>query len=205
MRINEFRRVGVNKPSTYITCFYGENGAYDCVADRHLYQTAPLVDREGKKWPMRVEDVSEQLMPEFYTKYKRGEEKIWRIYDWSAREWCEYEWDDNKSPVSIVGIEGAAPIQNRERLPKSFREYGIKSGSHFASHPFLIDDFVRAVVENKLPPNNAWDSARYMIPGLVAHESAIQGGKLLDIPDFGDAPDDWEKLTFEKKDYYDED
>jgi hypothetical protein len=27
----------------------------------------------------------------------------------------------------------------------------------------------------------------------------------MDIPDFGDAPKDWEKLTFEKKDYYEED
>ena len=25
------------------------------------------------------------------------------------------------------------------------------------------------------------------------------------FPDFGDAPSDWEKLTFEKKDYYEED
>ena len=194
VRINEFRRVGINKPSTYITCFYGENGSYDCVADRHLYQKAPLADRNGEMWPMSVEDVSEQLMPSFYTRYKNGEEKLWR----------SREWDDTKSPVGVVAIEGAAPIQNRARLPKSFRNYGIDTGCHFASHPFLIDDFVRAVVENKLPPNNAWDSARYMIPGLVAHESALQNGKLLDIPDLGDAPADWERLTFEKKDYYED-
>lgn len=49
------------------------------------------------------------------------------------------------------------------------------------SHPFLIDDFVRAVVSGKLPPNNAWTAARCLVPGLVAHESARQGGKLLDI------------------------
>ena len=61
-----------------------------------------------------------------------------------------------------------------------------------------MDDFVRAVVEDKLPPNNAWDAARLMIPGLVAHESALQGGKLLDIPNLGEAPDDFERLTYEK-------
>ena len=38
-----------------------------------------------------------------------------------------------------------------------------------------------------------------MIPGLIALESALQGGKLLDIPDLGDAPADWERLSFEKK------
>ena len=28
-----------------------------------------------------------------------------------------------------------------------------------------------------------------MIPGLIAHESALRGGELMDIPDFGDAPE----------------
>ena len=66
----------------------------------------------------------------------------------------------------------------------------------------MVDDFVRAVVSGKLPPNNAWESARFMIPGIIAHESALKDGMPMDIPDFGGAPDDWEKLTFEKKDYY---
>jgi hypothetical protein len=44
-----------------------------------------------------------------------------------------------------------------------------------------------------------------MIPGLIAHESALRGGELMDIPDFGDAPADWARLTFEPKDYYEED
>ena len=68
----------------------------------------------------------------------------------------------------------------------------------------MVDDFFRAVTSGKLPPNNAWDSARYVLPGIYAHESAMKGGILLDIADYGDAPSDWEKLTFEKKDYYEE-
>lgn len=192
VRINEFRRVGINKPSTYITCFYGENGSYDCVGDRHLYQTVPLKDRNGNQWKMSVTDVSEELVPENYTKFKNGK----------IKEIKGSKWNDSISPVSVALIEGHAPIQNIDRLPKSFLEN--MDGCHYNSHLFLIDDFVRAVVENKLPPNNAWDAARYMIPGLIAHESALQGGKLLDIPDFGDAPETWERLTFEKKSYYGE-
>lgn len=113
------------------------------------------------------------------------------------------EWDDHTSPVSIAAIEGFAKIQDKDRLPKSFRS--IPPFSHFNSHPFLVDDFCRAVVEGKLPPNNAWDAARYMIPGLIAHESALKGGELMDIPDLGEAPADFERLTYEKKDYYEED
>lgn len=186
VRINEFRRVGINKPSTYITCFYGERASYDCVADKHFFQTAPNPDRDGVVQPMHLEDVSEQLMPIRYTQFKKGEITTCR----------DKEWDDHVSPVDICAIEGFAPIQDRERLPEIFRDE--PAFSHFNSHPYLVDDFVRAVVEDKLPPNNAWDAARLMIPGLIAHESALQGGKLLDIPDLGEAPADFERLTFDK-------
>ena len=73
IRINEFRRIGINKPSTYITCFYGERAAYDCVTDKHFFQTAPNPDRDGVVQPMNLEDVSEQLMPIRYTQFKNSE------------------------------------------------------------------------------------------------------------------------------------
>ena len=193
VRINEFRRVGINKPSTYITCFYGEQGAYDRVADKHYFQTAPYVTRKGDAPKRHIEDVSENLLSEHYSEFKAGK------HDGINNG----KWVDDESPVSVDAIIGFAKIQDRSRLPKVFRE--IPAFSHFNSHPFLVDDFCRAVVDNKLPPNNAWDAARYMIPGLIAHESALRGGELLDIPDFGDAPADFERLTYDKKDYYEND
>ena len=191
VRINEFRRVGINKPSTYITCFYGEQGAYDNIADKHYFQTAPLPDREGGTHVKHIEDVSDMLLPIDYIKLRDGE-----IEETRGRKWIP-----DQTPVGVALIEGFAKIQDRSRLPKCFRN--VPTYSHFNSHPFLVDDFVRAVVEDKLPPNNAWDSARYMIPGLVAHESALRGGELLDIPDFGEAPAEFERLTYIEKDYYD--
>ena len=188
VRINEFRRVGINKPSTYITCFYGEDAAYDCVTDRHFYQTAPFTDRFGVEHPQHVEDVSEELMPIEYTKLKRGE----------IPEFMGKPWVPDRSPVSVQGITGFAPNQDQSRLPRELLE-GYGSYAHFNSHPFLVNDFVRAVVEDKLPPNNAWEAARYMIPGLIAHESALQGGKLMDIPDLGEAPAEFERLEYTRK------
>lgn len=72
-----------------------------------------------------------------------------------------------------------------ERLPASFA--GLPNG-HAGSHQFLVDDFVQACTKGQTPPNNVWDAARYVLPGLVAHQSALQGGTLLEIPDLGDAP-----------------
>ena len=69
-----------------------------------------------------------------------------------------------------------------ERLPKEF--VGLPNG-HCGSHQFLVDDFVQACLTGTTPPNNVWQAARYCVPGLVAHESALRGGELLEIPDFG--------------------
>lgn len=46
-----------------------------------------------------------------------------------------------------------------------------------------------AVNTRTLPSVNAWVAARYTLPGIVAHDSARQGGARLPIPDFGDAPE----------------
>ncbi|MFC7597660.1 Gfo/Idh/MocA family protein [Terrabacter sp. GCM10028922] len=80
---------------------------------------------------------------------------------------------------------GSAPVHDRSRLP---REFANVSNGHEGSHHFLADDFVSAVNSGSLPPVNAWVAARYTLPGIVAHESARQGGVRLEVPDFGDAP-----------------
>ncbi|MDA3804665.1 Gfo/Idh/MocA family oxidoreductase [Clavibacter sp. CT19] len=84
-------------------------------------------------------------------------------------------------------VSGYAPVHDEDRLPAVF--HGVPSG-HEGSHHFLVDDFVRAVVDRTLPPVNAWVAARYTMPGIVAHRSALQGGERLDVRDFGDAPAD---------------
>ena len=82
-------------------------------------------------------------------------------------------------------VSGHAPVHDVARLPKEL--YGAPNG-HEGSHHFLVDDFVNAVATRTVPPVNAWVAARFMLPGIIAHESALQGGTRLAIPDFGDAP-----------------
>ncbi len=176
-RINEFRRVGINKPSSYISCLYGDKGSYECSCTTHTIQCGVA---GGEPY---IEDVS-HIVNTF-----RYNEDI-----------ANGTMDKRHDPVSIRYIEGYAPIQDRSRLPEVYMD--LPPFCHYNSHPFLVDDFVRAVLTGKLPPNNAWESARYMIPGLVAHESALKDGELLTIPDFGDAPADWESLTFEDRPTY---
>jgi predicted dehydrogenase len=88
----------------------------------------------------------------------------------------------NSDDGTHLGTSSVHPV---ERLPASFA--GLPNG-HAGSHQFLVDDFVQACSSGQPPPNNVWDAARYVLPGLVAHQSALQGGTLLDIPDFGHPP-----------------
>jgi len=80
---------------------------------------------------------------------------------------------------------GVSKVHDVARLPKEF--IGLPNG-HAGSHQFLVDDFVRACLTGRQPPNNVWMAARYLIPGLVAHQSALQGGVLMEVPDLGDPP-----------------
>lgn len=77
-----------------------------------------------------------------------------------------------------------AAVHPVHRLPKEF--IGMSSG-HMGSHQFLVDDFVKSCAYEELPPNHVWAAARYLMPGLIAHESAIRGGELLAVPDLGEA------------------
>jgi predicted dehydrogenase len=86
---------------------------------------------------------------------------------------------------------GVSKVHPIERLPAEF--VGMHNG-HLGSHQFLVDDFVKAVITNTLPPNHVWAAARYCVPGLVAHQSALNHGQMTDIPDLGDPPSDWEHL-----------
>jgi predicted dehydrogenase len=79
-----------------------------------------------------------------------------------------------------VGVSRVHPV---DRLPKEF--IGLPNG-HAGSHQFLVDDFVKACICKEHPRTNVWQAARYVLPGLIAHESAMAGGTLMEVPDFGD-------------------
>jgi predicted dehydrogenase len=83
---------------------------------------------------------------------------------------------------TYLGVSSVHPIQ---RLPREF--LGLPNG-HCGSHQFLVDDFVCACNKGVVPTNNAWEAARYAIPGIMAHESAKRDGELMMIPDLGDPP-----------------
>lgn len=169
-RVSENRCIGWHAPETYISQFFGTDGGYEfSVAHHHLAHWDPENPNE-----VIMEDVTKELLPQslsetLYTDYAGTIQKLGHG----------------------AGYRESAPIQPLERLPKEFK--GLPN-AHNGTHHFLIDDFCRAVETGKLSPTNIWQAARYNIPGLVAHQSALQGGVTMDVPDLGDPPTDWEVL-----------
>lgn len=103
-----------------------------------------------------------------------------------------FEKPNPERPEDARRFIGLAPAHHPARLPDEMR--GLANG-HSGSHHFLVDDFVRACAEGALPPCHIWNSAAWCAPGLVAHESALRGGELLAVPDFGRPPADWAEIT----------
>lgn len=160
IRINECRRIGWKAPSSFISSFYGTMGGYQFSNAQHIFTKHTT---EGVK----LTDVSDYLNPEEMTKNK---DKDGFKNDVANHKW---QWDSY------------SPIQNKERLPKG---YANLENGHMASHKFLIDDFCNSAYHGTLPVVNAWQAARFTVPGIVAYESLKQDGVPMDVPDFGDPP-----------------
>ena len=80
---------------------------------------------------------------------------------------------------------GAAKVHQLHLLPSEF--VGLPNG-HRGSHQFLVHEFVTACVKGVTPINNVWEAAKYLAPGLSAHDSAMKNGELMSVPQFGEPP-----------------
>ena len=128
----------------------------------------------------------EQPHGEVFVTQKR---EIYRLTDLLRCAPAKHE-DREKERQKADGMQedfysGNAAVHPTWRLPKEFD--GLDNGHH-GSHQFLVDDFVRACLTGSLPPNHIWAAARYNIPGLIAHASALNNGETMSVPDLGDAP-----------------
>ncbi len=157
-RINEFRRVGLHAGSSVRCSIYGTEGSYEEQANAQVWNT-----KDRSEPPV---DLTDLLAPK-------------------GMQVSEAEMSDVPEALRGEFFQGVSKVHPVERLPKEF--FGHRNG-HLGSHQFLVLDFLEALTDGKLPPNNVWAAARYCLPGIVAHESAKRDGELLEIPDLGDPP-----------------
>ncbi|MFT7669117.1 MAG: putative dehydrogenase [Planctomycetota bacterium] len=71
-----------------------------------------------------------------------------------------------------------------ENMHPSFTQ----GSGHGGSHPHLVYEFVSALREGRAAFPNARQSANWTCVGILAHESALAGGELKDLPEFTLSP-----------------
>jgi hypothetical protein len=180
-RTNVYWRVG--HPSMTKLSVYGTEASfeYDCTA-------AAWSDRGG------TTDITDQLLPGVLKPRWMGT-GIVDLARKLKRSGLLPSWVRSRRGVATAGggvVLDVAPYQPVETLPKEYA--GLPAmGGEWGTNYFMVNEFISACATGKQPPNNVWQAARYTIPGIVAHESAMRGGELLPIPDFGDPPVAWPK------------
>lgn len=60
-----------------------------------------------------------------------------------------------------------------------------QGGGHGGSHPHLVHEFVRSIIEERPAVLDDIMGAYWTGTGICAHESAMRGGELMTIPEFG--------------------
>jgi predicted dehydrogenase len=60
----------------------------------------------------------------------------------------------------------------------------LQGSGHGGSHPHLVHEFLSALAEDRDPWPNAPASANWTCVGILAHESALQGGQTIRLPEF---------------------
>ncbi|CAI6083361.1 Gfo/Idh/MocA family protein [Cohnella sp. JJ-181] len=124
------------------------------------------------------------------------------------------EWHMEKEPLMLfrmgpltegrgrdVQYERIAPVARPETLPEEVARYMyhqdhldennphlsvLQGGAHHGSHPHLVHEFVRSIVEERKPRVDAVTAANWTAAGICAHESALKGGAEVIIPSFDD-------------------
>lgn len=60
----------------------------------------------------------------------------------------------------------------------------VQGAGHGGSHPHLVHQFLNALVNKQTAYPDAVQSANITCVGILAHESAMQGGKIIPLPEF---------------------
>ncbi len=81
----------------------------------------------------------------------------------------------------ITGQEVETPFRP-DLLPEQLKRFA--NGGHRGSHPHLVHEFIRSIIEGRQPYIHARRAANWCAPGICAHESAMKDGAAVEIPSF---------------------
>ena len=111
-----------------------------------------------------------------------------------------FEWEQcvGEGPVIYSGYEEHIHVPDTEELlPEEIRKYTrkeqimdedhvsfIQGSGHGGSHPHLVQEFITAIQEGRRAHVNSNVAANWNVAGILAHESAMKDGEIIEMPEF---------------------
>jgi predicted dehydrogenase len=104
---------------------------------------------------------------------------------WFGTKGALYSPGSGGQPLAMI-VEG----QRTDALPDYWHMLPPKmryDSGHGASHPFITNEFIMALVEGREPAIDLYEALAFCVPGIVAHQSSFKDGEQLTIPSFDPA------------------
>jgi hypothetical protein len=88
-----------------------------------------------------------------------------------------------------AGFERKAPNFEQYKQPQWWKTDMLPEPlrhdtGHEGSHTFLTHEFIDALVHNRRPAIDVYESLAYTVPGIIAHQSSLRKGELLKVPQY---------------------
>ena len=182
----------------YVSCF----GSGTIREELHQHYNSPYAV-ETTHIKLRNSDVSAHIYRSLFDVARQYRESF-EVYgskksvEWPLIEGKPLVMHTAKRPEPEIPEEIESP-DYAKRLPEPIQRFTTKGvydsdehqhlsftqgAGHGGSHPHLIHEFLSALVNKKQPYPNASQSANITCVGILAHESAKQGGKIIPLPEF---------------------
>jgi predicted dehydrogenase len=184
------------KDAEYVSCFGSGTIRNEMVG---IYGSPFAVETAHVK--LRHSDLSARIVRSLFDVARQYRESIdvygtKKAFEWPLVEGEKAVLHTAKRPEHQIPELVAVP-DYAHVLPEGIRKFTTKGvydlggnehlsftqgGGHGGSHPHLAHEFLRALVEDREPWPNARQSANWTCVGILAHESAMQGGVRKDLP-----------------------
>ncbi len=82
------------------------------------------------------------------------------------------------------GMDYSGSMKDLPNLARPALPPGVRAGGHGGSHGRLTNEFISAILEDRQPTTDIYEALAMTVPGIIAHQSAVKGGELLEIPQY---------------------
>ena len=182
----------VRGEAEYVSC-YGSGKIEDRLAAKY---GSPFAI-ESALFKVRNQQLAFEVTRSLFETARQYRESFDVYGDKVSFEWTQIE---NERPVIHVGEKPErVTIPDYARLlPEPIQRFTtngvydeahahlsfIQGGGHGGSHPHLVHEFVSSIVEGRPSFPDVYQSVNWTCAGICAHESAMQAGVQVTLPDF---------------------